>query len=466
MPVTETTNRELLLAAQLVARPELAPALFPPSVTGTAFDLRRVKNSCARATINLIVTYGAAYANPAAIEAAFEDAGIEVDGEDFLVMCQLVPSPKEVTVEGLLTLKEDIEQHNRVKDLRVALLGGVEHLRTDDPDETVSEIEQAIREFRQGAISRDPSTLGILDDMEQGELNIRWKIGCSYLDDQVQGVGPNGEFTTGVAGQGETLMIVAKYGVGKSRWALNIANALLDQPGSNISMLVGEDSRASYGAKLMGVRFRLEKWRIEQARRNRQLYLDTYGADELRRVDEATDWFVGISKRFRIYDRRGKVNIYKFPSAMGLLEEDVALYGPTHIFIDYVQIWKGDTPTLESYAQDLLAFGGRHNLGLILLSQIPGEAQKYGVTPGVLPTKGSTEWPQIAHFGYFLEQDPLVGQKEVRITQVKGRDAGQDLVFAHFDVVTGQVTDYAGSPTWMGVEDQKEDGGPRRRRSS
>jgi hypothetical protein len=127
-----------------------------------------------------------------------------------------------------------------------------------------------------------------------------------------------------------------------------------------------------------------------------------------------------------------------------------------------VQIWKGDTQTLEGYAQDMREFAGRNNVGLLLLSQIPNDAMKFGVTPGMLPSKGTGEWGQIAHFGYFLTSDPIVGQKELKIEQVKGRDAGGDVVYAHFNVETGQIQDYAGAPTFMATPELPKETGSKK----
>lgn len=467
MTIVETTNRELYFAASLMARPEFVASLYPPQITGGEnSDLRKIENPTARAAITILSTQGPTYANPNAMMAALSDLPIELDGEDVAALISLIPSKEEVVLGELAELKHNIEKAANERKLRRELLGAGQDLTRKPADEVVARAEQAIREYRQGSIGMDHSTKGILERMRRGFVTTRWKIagdveGGYLLDGQAEGIGPDGKFDNGLAGQGEIIVITAKYGTGKTRWLFNILKSLIGQ-GASCDVLAGEDNEASYSVKLMGCKFGLPKWKIERYIVDQPVYLNQYGKEEAIRIEEAIDWYASIDKQLRIYDgRNSKVNIFKFHSAKAMLEESVALHGTTHVAIDYAQIWKGDTPTLELYAQEMREFAARNNVGLIILSQIPNDAMKFGVTPGILPSKGTGEWGQIAHTGFFLSSDPIIGQKEVSITQAKGRDSGMNQFYAHFDVDTGRILEYYGTPKFMDLP-QMPDEKPRK----
>lgn len=456
-----TTNKELFLAAALMARPEFVSSLFPPTISGG--DIRVVENPTARAAISVLATQGPAFSNPSAMSAALADLPVELDGDEVIALFQLIPHEDEVELEQLVTIKDELTRTvNRRQLSKQLILAGTELRSGTDDDAAVGKVFDALRAYQRGGVGKDATAGGILGRMGDGKVTIRWKVGCPLLDGLAQGIGPDGEFGEGIAGQGEAIIIAAKYGVGKTRLALNWLDALLDQKGSSIALLAGEDNEATYSAKMMGVRFGIEKWKIERYLVRRQLFLDQYGRDEAIRIEEAQQWYHDLGDRLRIYDGDAKVNIFKFPSALALLEEDKAVYGTTHVLVDYAQIWKGETHVLETYAQDLRAFGGRTGTGVIVLSQVSNETMKFGAVPGQLPAKGSGEWGQIAHFGYYLEQDPLIGQKELRITQVKGRDAGMTVLYAEFDEATGKVLRYKGTPDWMGVHEDPSTPAPKK----
>lgn len=464
MSTAETTNQELVLAASLMARPEFVHALYPPSLTGGA-DLRSLENPVARAAIDILGTGGEAYAAPNAMRAALADLPIEFNEEDIFALCTLIPAPWEVELPALQQMKETVERVFGQRQLRREVLGVAQDLKSKQADDAVARLEAAIRAYRQGNVGKDVSTKGILERMREGQVAVRWKCGCSYLDEQdgAKGIGPKGEFISGILAQTEVVVMTAWTGTGKTRMLYNWLNALIDQ-GAVVELLVGEDNEATYSVKLLATRLDIEKWKIEQFIYNQTQFANVYGTAEATVIGQGVEWYYDINKQLYIHDGRSKVNIFKFPAAKGLLEEMVALHGSTHVAVDYVQIWKGDTPTLEGYAQEMREFSARNNVGLILLSQIPNEAKKYGVTPGMLPAKGTGDWGQIAHFGYLLEQDPLVGQKELRIIQVKGRDTGTDMVYAHFNVATGKITGYSGVPTDMRSPDEPKESSTRRSR--
>lgn len=439
------TNKELYLAACLMARPEFVPSLFPPTVQGG--DLRNIENPTARAALSVLTTQGPAFANPSAMSAALADLPTELDGEEVIALFQLIPEREEVGLPELVRLRDDLYRAADRRRLgRQLVLAGTELRNATTEEKAVGDAMEALRAYQRGGFGKDATASGVLERMASGKVTIRWKMGVPLFDDLNQGIGPDGEFGSGVLGQGEVVIVAAMYGVGKTRLLYNAISALSDQKGSSVALLVGEDSEAAYATKLMGVRFDLEAWRIQRYLVRRQAFLDQYGREEALRVEEAQQWYADLGDRLRIYDGEAKTNIFKFPSAVALLEEDKALYGTTHVAIDYIQIWKGDTQQIETYAQDLRAFAGRTNTGMLLLSQVSNETQKYGAIPGQVPTKGSGEFGQVAHTAYYLEKDALVGQKELRVSQVKGRDSGMSVAYAEFNEATGRIKEWRGTP--------------------
>ena len=73
---------------------------------------------------------------------------------------------------------------------------------------------------------------------------------------------------------------------------------------------------------------------------------------------------------------------------------------------------------------------------------------KFGAVPGQVPAKGSGAWGAIAHWGFYLTQDVMVGQKELCLTQAKGRDAGRTMVYAEVEVRSGKILSYYGTPKY------------------
>jgi hypothetical protein len=140
-----------------------------------------------------------------------------------------------------------------------------------------------------------------------------------------------------------------------------------------------------------------------------------------------------------------------------MMENDCYERGTDFWVIDYLQIWKGELQDLESYVQDLLSLAGRRKVGIILLSQVSNETQKFGLVPGMVPSKGTGEPGQAAHYAWFARTEPSIGQRELKLVQVKGRNAGFNMFWLHFDVETGRILDYAGAPTLMEAPQDPED---------
>lgn len=446
----KTTNQELLLAASLMARPELAPTLYP------SVDLRALENPVARAAIDILCNGGTAYASPAAMRAALADLPLLFEEEDVFALCTLIPAPFDVELTDLITLRDTVERAAERRKLRGDLLTAAQMLRTGTAEDATALVDAALREYRSGQTGDDASTRSIVAQLRGGRATTRWRIGCAYLDEQNEGIGPDGKFGCGVSAQTEIIVASAQYGAGKSRWAYNIASSLIDQ-GAVIDWIVGEENRAVYSAKLLAARFDIPKSFLERYTASPAEYAAQYGAEAARSLEEMLVWYENINGQLYLHDGASRARIFKFSSALGLLEEQVSLHGSTHVIVDYAQIWKGEVSELEENAQTLREFATRKNISLIVLSQVPNDAMKFGPTPGTLPAKGTGDWGQIATFGFYIQKDPLVGQKEVRITQVKGRDSGEDLVYARFNVKTGRLLEYAGAPRYMDLGDTQRE---------
>lgn len=322
-------------------------------------------------------------------------------------------------------------------------------------------MNQAIRDHQDCSVGYDPSSAAHLERASQGLVTTRWKAafnvtGGDHLDDQERGIDKDGNFSTGVLANGEIVIFSAAQGTGKTRTVLNWTDSLVEQ-GASVSWLCGEDTGLAYLLKLIGMKFGLFKWELEYYLVNKQKYLDEFGRDRHQLIERGLQWGRDISKQLRLYDRKGKTNIAHFPSALSMMEGDCYQNGTDFWVIDYFQIFKGDLQELESYVQELLSLAGRRNVGIILLSQVSNETQKYGLVPGMVPTKGTGEPGQAAHYAFYATVDPAVGQKELKLVQVKGRNAGFNLFFLHFDVETGRIKDYAGAPTYMDVPAPEED---------
>src|SRR5262245_3802868 len=107
--MADTTNVELLLAASLMARPELATVLYPPMKDGGA-DTSAIENLTARAAITILVTDGEAYAGPNAMRAALADLPVEFPEDDVYALLMLIPAPFDVELEQLAGMKDTVER--------------------------------------------------------------------------------------------------------------------------------------------------------------------------------------------------------------------------------------------------------------------------------------------------------------------------------------------------------------------
>lgn len=453
-----TNHQELYYVACFLSRPEFVPVLYPS--TGES-DLRKIDNLTARSALSILYTQGSVYASPTALMAALSDLPLEMDGGEVATLIGLIPSKDTVTITDLIEQKRRIEAASNERKLRRELMAAGQSSSAKPFDEVVLHAEHAIRDFRQGNLGTDHSTVGILERMRQGAVATRWRCaegvdGGQLIDAQAEGIGPSGEFSNGILGAGETAVITAQPGTGKTRLMFNWVVSLLTQ-GARCDVFVMEDNEASYSTKIMGCKFKLPKWEIERYLVNRPVFLNSYGQEKALRIEEAADWYASVQSQLRIYDGNvTRANLFRFPSAKAHMEEVCAVHGTTHVVVDYVSVWKGEVTTVEGYAQDLRELASRTGVGMLLLAQVSKDTAKWGISPGEVPTKGSGEWGQIAHWGFYLQQDAAVGQQELKIVQSKGRDGGQNLFYAQFDVVTGTVLEYYATPKF-GTLDFGED---------
>src|SRR5690242_15231046 len=108
MGVVETGNRELLLAAMLMARSEFVNAVFPIDTRGAkGADLRVLDNEVAKAAIGTLSATGGTYANPLAMQSVLADVRDwdEEEGRDIIALTSMVPDSSEVTLDRITTLK-------------------------------------------------------------------------------------------------------------------------------------------------------------------------------------------------------------------------------------------------------------------------------------------------------------------------------------------------------------------------
>lgn len=445
----QTAGRELLLAASLLARPEFVSVLFPKGDTTT------LTNALAREAIAVLATQGPAYATPGALEAALVDRGA-LDEDNLELFAELVrarPLRDEVQLPDLLAIKAQVDEEasNRRLAHELRRIAADISGQPGETAEAMSLLRRALHEHQTRGSGRDPSAASIVTRMAEADNNTRWKMGCPMFDEPVEGIGPDGQFGYGALGQGETSTVLAQYGVGKTRLLYNEASVLLDQ-GANISIVALEDSDTAYLAKLIGVKFGVRKALIHRFAKDKSAFLAHYGEERAAEVEQGLSWAQAMRPRLRIYDERTKHRLSKFEVLMNTLEEDAALYGTTHVFIDYLQaaVKSPDIAVVEERVQDIRAFAGRNNVHVQLISQLSNDTIKNGAPLGMVAAKGGGEVGQIVHFAWEVQRDPEIGQRELKVIQQKGRDAGMNVAYAEMDEATGKIVRWKGTADFFG----------------
>ncbi len=452
MALADTTYRQLLLAAELIAQPKYVSVLFPADAHSQSADLRIFDSAAAKAVIGILSAHGATYANPLRIQAALADLATELDEDEVLTITQLVPNTDTVTLEGVQAKRDDIlatyNQRQLAKELFTAsqqLLNGRAETAT-----VVVNAQEALAVYRRGKVGRATDAGAIDARLDEGAGIVRYQVakgipGGEFIDGQAKGLRPDGSFGVGLLGRTEVAVMVGKYGSGKTRLALNWIVSLLADDAS-VSILVLEDTEAAYAFKLMAIKFNLESWLIEKQKIvGRSAFIAEHGVETSQKVDQARQWFRDQKPKLSIIDGGAKVNIFDYAKAKALLQEETEVNGRTHIMADYVQQWPGDTTVQEAQAFGLRELAARYNVGMLLMSQMPNSAMDEEQQPGTLPSKGTGTWGQVAHWGYVLSQSPTVGQRELMIRQQKGRNAGLNQWAAIMNVETGTVLRYEGA---------------------
>lgn len=447
MQVVSPEHKEILFAAYLLARPELLPAVNINPV--------KLKNETVRAVIKVLSVEGPAFAAPGPMIAALRELP---DNSDFDTLQEIFvsqPNPEDVELSTLVNLKTEIERaavdRAFIDDIR-RQIAYIE--RGDNPEDVATRLTQAIERYTMAKIDRDHTTSGILSRLKQTPPKVRWKSGIEDIDRAFPGIGPDSQPSYGMLAQKEVTILAAQYKAGKTREMLNWVYRLLDQ-GASISMLVLEDDEGSFALKLMAAKFRVPKHILE-----RYIYggVGFFGDDskELKtRCEAAIAWFEQVQNRLRIYDTSARHDIFKFEQALELLTIDKALYGTTHVFIDYVQAWGGEYKEMASYAFGLRAFAAKQDVSVIEISQFANETIKFGSGYGQLAAKGAGEWGQTCHIGLELMINPEVGDREFAIVLKVARDAPKLTVYVQYDVSTGTALRYLGTPEYFPIQGDK-----------
>ncbi len=208
-------------------------------------------------------------------------------------------------------------------------------------------------------------------------------------------------------------------------------------------MIMLEDDEATFMTKLMAVKFDIEPWKLEQ-----YIYLGgdvawggAEGAETYKRCGQAIEWWKTLGDRIRIYDAESN-NIFSFEASLELLITDTATYRTTHVFIDYVQAFKGaqEYTDAASYAFSLREFAARYNTCVVELSQVTNDEMKFGAVEGMLGAKGAGEWQQACHTGLKIIRDPVVGDDEFCLWIIKARNARKGKSYVAYNLTTGKRT--------------------------
>lgn len=447
MQVVATENKELLLAAHLLARPDLLPAV--------SVNPAKVKNETARAVLKVLSVEGPAFAAPGPMIAALRDLPDNSDFDTLQEIFVLQPDPDEVELSTLISLKTDVERaavdRAFVEDVR-RQMAYIE--RGGSPEDVAERLQKAIERYSAAKIDRDHTASGILSRLKQAPPKVRWKCGIEDLDRAFPGIGPDGQPGYGLLAQKEVTVLAAQYKAGKTREVLNWAGRLLDQ-GASVTLLVLEDDEGSFALKLMAAKFRIPKYILERYIYGGVTFLGEDGRELAARCQMALDWFEKVQGRLRIYDASSSFDVFKFDQAIELLTIDKALHGTTHAIVDYVQAWGGEYKEMSSYAFGLRAFAAKQDVSVIEISQFANDTIKFGSNYGQLAAKGAGEWGQACHVGLELMLDPEVGDREFALTLKVARDAPKMTVYCQYDVTTGTALRYLGTPEFFPLPGDK-----------
>lgn len=441
--MTSADTKELLLAAQVLARPDLLPAL--------GLQPHTIHNQTARAVVSVLLTEGPSFAAPGPLIAALQE---RPESSEYEVLQRIIvqqPEPEEVDLGGLLRLKEAVEAAALDRDFIADVTRQMEYIsRGENPQEVAERLKRATARYEAAHIRRDHTAPGIISRLRSAPPKVRWRSGIDDLDRAFPGVGPSGQPDYGMLAQKEVLVLLAQYKVGKTREALNWAGRLLDQ-GASVTVVALEDDDGSFALKLMAAKFNIPKYVLE-----RYIYggIAFLGADRAlaERCEAAISWFESVQSRLRIYDASANMSIFKFEKALELLAIDKAQHNTTHVIVDYVQAWGGEYKEMSGYAFALRAFAAQHDVSMIEISQMSNDTIRWGSAYGQLAAKGAGEFGQAAHVGIEIMRDPGVGNKEFALALKVARDAPPMTVYVQYEMSTGAVRKYLGTPEFYPLE--------------
>ena len=436
------------LVAALLARPDF--------VAVVQLDERSLEDPTLRAVHRVLQSKGAAYATPAAMLAALDELPDEIDTKKVYALFQLAPD--DTQLDTVLKLKEDVDAKARDREFerrleRAKVLSGT------DKKQLVSELRKATDWYDKTSLSKyDPTAEAQIEELydDTDELT-RWKIGCLDLDEMFEGIGPDGEYSNGALGQSEVTMLLASYGVGKSRLAYNWEVALLKQ-GASITHVILEDSVKKVIAKIIAAYADVKFSHVLMHTKGKLVSTGKVGDEYIKRIENGIAWYKSLGKQLRIHDGAKGVNVFDFEECLKLLQFEARYYKTNFAVIDYVQAFRGTTDyqIAADIAKSIREFAQRYNVGVVALSQVSNETRKWGSGAGEVAAKGAGDFGEMAHLGIELEWQPEVGSEELCLSVKKARDGQRIRTYARFNPSTGKLLSYQGTPLLMSLPEEKK----------
>jgi KaiC/GvpD/RAD55 family RecA-like ATPase len=436
--------RELYLAAQFLARPDLW------EVIGGAHIIPKLTNQTAKAVLKVLDIEGPTFAAPGAMRSAVADSEYEVNPEELYYIFESIPDKSDVSVGAVETSLGSVLSAARERTFAAALRSAASRLGSGyiTTSDARLQLQQTLDDFDRSSTKKPATAESILGQLASKELipKTRWKSGNREFDEIFNGVDRDGNPATGMLAQKEVVIVTAAPGVGKTREALAWIPNLLSQ-GASVAVYASEDDAFTFATRIMASQSGVPRWKVEQflvVERERLTWKED--SSTIQSCTAVQNWFVSLGDRLRIYDTE-HLNIFDFAQVYESIVADKALYGTTHTIYDYVQAFRGaaDPEKADDYAFRCRELAARYNLCLILLSQQSGQDLRYGAPSGILKTKGSTSWGQIAHLGIEIERDEEIGDAEFKLTLQKARDGGRRSSYVKYDLASGRVKGYAGT---------------------
>lgn len=450
---TPPVSVDAAFVAALIARPDYVTVVQPEEAS--------LEDVTLRAILRILITKGAAYATPAAMLAALEELPETVNVKTAYAIFQL--APEDVELDALLKLKEDVDARARDREFERKVERANALFKTDKKQLSV-ELRKTADWYDKTSLTKyDPTAKAQIAELYEDTTALtRWKIGyggvvCSELDEMFEGTGPDGEYSYGALGQSEVTMLLASYGVGKSRLVYNWEVGLLKQ-GASISHIILEDSIKKVIAKIVAAYADVKFSHVLMHTQGKLAATGKVGDDYIKRIEDGLSWYESLGDRLRIHDGAKGVNVFDFDECLKLLQFEAKYYQSNFVVIDYVQAFRGTTDykIAADIAKSIREFAQRYNVGVIALSQVSNETRRWGSGAGEVAAKGAGDFGEMAHFAIELEWQPEVGSDELCLSVKKARDGQRVRVYARFNPATGKLLSYQGTPLLMSLPEEKK----------